>query len=155
MHKAIRVLKGLPIWGVSTGGAAGTRLLFDAGAKVARDKPIDNDALMPDVRTHEGEYTLFITCPWRIQTSEGVVVTSGDDPSPDGLLVKAAHSIAGGRIDTVRHQVPGNDLQVTFTNGMTIWIFPIETDRTAWTDYSISTPEATYLFKSSGIEIES
>ena len=65
-------LRGMPIWFVNAGGAAGTSFSLSFGGKKARAFPLNNPAASPEFRQFEGEATLYVWCTWRLESRDSV-----------------------------------------------------------------------------------
>lgn len=105
----------MPCWGIVAAANTGSALSLQFGAKVPRRHPIDNPALPPDLRTHEGEAILFVDCAsWRLDDDVSVVCCANDDQSIFAPDERGLSVIVGQMVRAVDLALPGFDLTLTF-----------------------------------------
>lgn len=121
LQEQLKMLVGEPVWGIVP--SEGTALSLEIGAKLPRFEKSQNPLLPRDVRSYEGRFTLFVTSPWRLETSSGVVCGSGDDLTPHGDLSNSIMAIAGVNVAAVRVTLPALDLNLEMENGLCLRTF--------------------------------
>jgi hypothetical protein len=141
----LQELAGKPMWGMATSGSGGSRLSMPIGAMVPSDHPVDNEMLQPEMRTHDGEYSLFIVCDWRIQRGGAVVATSWDRCEPGGHMHLTAESLVGLVIAKAELREPGNVLRVTFNDSTELVVFPTAISPVDTNDWVLFTPDHTLV----------
>jgi hypothetical protein len=152
--EAIQQLQSEPVWGVATGGAGGSRLLYEFGSKIPLDVPVKNDSLSPEMRHFEGARGLFITCPWRLERDGTVIATSESDHEPDGSMVTAAESIIGTVVVTAALSHSGNCLELLFSDGSKLLVFPVADEASDRNDYALRLPDQWFVVRSTSIATE-
>lgn len=133
-------MAGLPCWNVQA-GAVGSMASLHIGAKVPLDKPLPypNRSLTPDEHKFRGEYVLYIEdCPWRLESTDAVIALWTQSNAPDGPMVTGLNRLIGTTIDSAQVTLPGMDLAVRFDNGLTLRVFPDQSDPDEGDNYSLS-----------------
>lgn len=101
--------------------------------------PVSNANLSDDQRRFEGEYALFISCPWRIDDDAATLCSwSDDDDRVDTILGR----LIGETIISASPTTAALDLGIRLENGLTMRAF---CDRGAADDipnYSLFTPSS-------------
>lgn len=111
-----------------------------------RDKPLRNPTVADEATTHDGEYALYVECPWRLETL-GVVTSSWQESNePDGPMCRGLESIVGETVVDVQVLEPALDLVVTFSGSRLLRLFCDTTYETYYmTNWSIFGPDQLYL----------
>jgi hypothetical protein len=107
-------------WYVSCGGAAGRTFQLAMGEKVRRTIPLRNPAATEEFRVYEGASNLLVWCSWRLDSSVAPL-TSSDDTTEH--VVDTLRGLIGRTVENVRVDVPGWDLHLQFTGGLTLHVF--------------------------------
>src|ERR1700760_3860825 len=95
---ALGKLAGLDCWGVIAGSGSGSRVTLHLGKRIKRERPLMNPRLPELVRSHTGEYGLFIeNCAWRLD-GDSTLCTSKTPNENDGPMVAGLRSLEGQRI---------------------------------------------------------
>ncbi len=90
-----------------------------------------------DLKKDDLEYSLWISCAWRIENKNQIIATSADDAKAvTGLIAKSAKMLEGKVIDSIEIS-PYYDLRIYFSDGFCLNIFCIfshtsETDSNWW-----------------------
>jgi hypothetical protein len=71
------------------------------------------------------ELYLVASCPWRIETSENVIVGyfDRDEVLPDRVQICVGQTISSASV-----VLPSYTVRVTFSSDLTIWIFPCDSE---------------------------
>lgn len=139
LEQALQALVGQPCWNVLA-GAVGSLASLDIGAKIERDQPLPfrNKKLALDAHKYRGETVLYIEdCPWRLDGPEAVIAAWTDDNAPDGPIVTGLNQLVGQTITGTALTRPGLDLTLVFDNGLTLRLFPDQTDPDAGDNYAL------------------
>ena len=147
----MNTLETLCIWGVATGGAAGSRLRLAIGSKFLRPKPVENMNLQPELQTHRREYSLYVWCHWIIHDQDRVVMTSEGNSDPNGQMVRAIEDLISVPITNVELVVPSFRLKIAFQNQQNLIMFPVQMPVSEWDDYEFNTPDRAYSVKAGAI----
>ena len=119
---ALDAMVGQPCWGIVAG--RGAIIGLHIGARLRREVPANNPLLSADLREHDGEYGLMVSCAWRLDGPGEVVCGSGDPAEP---LRAGLDRITGRTITAVRLAEPALDLVVAFGD-LTLTVFCDGTD---------------------------
>lgn len=158
LEQALHTLIGQPCWNVLA-GAVGSLASLDIGAKVERDQPLPfrNVKLSLEAHKFRGETILYIEdCPWRLDGPDSVIAAWTDSNAPDGPIVTGLNKLVGHTITHAELTRPGLDLALTFDNGLTLRLFPDQTDPEAGDNYALDRHDAsTFIISTrSSIRIE-
>lgn len=141
-ERSLEALVGQPVWGIVPGD--GTAISLELGEKVRLAERIRNSSLPEEVRSHEGRFSLFFTCPWRLEAPQRIVCGSGDDMAPDGEPARSLDAIAGARVTSIRAAPPVLDLVLHLDNGLVLRTF-CEVGHSASEDnYSVFIQDSVY-----------
>jgi len=120
-ERGLEALIGQPVWGMIPG--QGMMVSMELGERVLRVERLRNRLLPEEVRLREGRFSLFVKCPWRLETPERIVCGSGDDLSPDGEPEFSLSVIDGARVTSIRVIPPALDLILEFEGGFVLRTF--------------------------------
>lgn len=118
--EVIQALTGKPCWYASCGGAVGSTFELTFGAKIPRRDVVQNDLHSEEFRRFEGESNLFVWCSWRLDDSTRPLSSSDDTKEH---INDALNRVVGTVVTDVRIEMPGWDLHVGFSNGLTLRVF--------------------------------
>lgn len=121
-----QMLLSQPCWGIAAGAGTGSIVSLHFGRKLPRVRPVDNPALDPVLRTHQGEAILFIECRWIIVSNEKVRFDSERDQSANGTMNRALHRLLGTFVRYLRVSMPIDEVSIEFDNGD---VLTLHTDR--------------------------
>lgn len=139
-QNALNELIGQPCWHVSA-GAIGSLASFDIGEKVKRDRPLPfhNANLPMELHKYQGKYVFFLAdCPWRLDSAESIIASWQDNNAPDGRIVTGLTQLQNTTITDITLTTPALDLAITFSNGLTLRIFPDQIEENEADNYSLS-----------------
>jgi hypothetical protein len=119
MNTLVNSLTMLECWYVSC-GATGSTFQLAFGRKVPRTERLRNPDHSVAYQKFEGEANLLVWCAWRLDTLDRPV-TSWDDTT-QGFEQGLARLI-GARVESFELRPPAWDLDVRFTNGLTLRVF--------------------------------
>lgn len=140
LQTALNELIGQPCWHVSA-GAIGSLASFDIGEKVKRDRPLPfpNKNLPMELHKFQGQYVFFLAdCPWRLESTESIIASWQDSNAPDGRIVTGLTQLQDTTITNITLTMPALDLAITFSNGLTLRIFPDQIEENEADNYSLS-----------------
>ena len=144
-HEALQALRGLPILGSVAGPGTGTLVSLAIGAPVPRDRPIDNPHITDVLRTHDGEYSLFIKCAWRIEGETEVLCSSECDNTAGGPMLTGLARLTGSVILEVQPLAgPAHDLALRFADGLVLRVFCEQFGAEADDNYCLFMPTTTF-----------
>jgi hypothetical protein len=147
LEQALRRLVGLPCWNLQA-GAIGSLMSLHIGEKIPLNKPLPypNTQLSPDEHKYRGEYVLYVEdCPWRLDGTDAVIASWTDSGAPDSPLITGTRQLIGQRIEGLDLIRPGLDLILYFSNGLTLRVFPDQSDPDEGDNYSLSLADRTYI----------
>lgn len=121
LRSRLNLLIGKPVWSAIGGGSGGTTVVFDLGAKVPRDRPVENSALSEDERNYEGELSLMVICAWRVEM-EGIGIVSGSRDTDDEIMMSGPNRLIGETVADISVN-SFLDLQVVFRGGACLRLF--------------------------------
>ena len=121
-------LNGQECWSVIGGEGTGSNLTMGFGQRIERTRPLDNPFLTPQDRHFVGEYSLFITCMWRLDSKSKVICGSYEPNDNDGYMIQQINKLAGLKVISAKAFPPGYDLEISFEKGLTFRAFCLETD---------------------------
>jgi hypothetical protein len=113
------------------------------GGKVPLKQRLENPKLMDALRTHEGEYVMFIECAWRIDERDQVVAGCWDDNADGGPMLSGLRRIVGQPVRSI--EISGAcDLTIAFEGDLSLRVFCDQTNEEDGGDnYSLFTPSRT------------
>jgi hypothetical protein len=114
----IEQLKGLPIWNVNAGGAAGSSFSLALGGRVLRAKPLKNPSVSQEFRENTGEANLYVWCSWRLVAGEAIASSDQEAAYFEPVL----SSLVGSLVESVEVQDGLHDLTLITTAG-TLCVF--------------------------------
>ena len=126
-------------WGIVEGKGTGSIVNFKFGAKIPLDEPIDNVHLSYELNNFESEFSLFISCVWRVDSSTKVHFGAWTEHE---FVRQGTEQIIGQTIKSLELSEPAFDLKVTFSNDVSLNIFCDQTNEEDSNDnYDFFTPE--------------
>jgi hypothetical protein len=134
----VQNLIGVTLWGIAAGEGTGPLVTLHFGDKLPRLRPLDNPTLAPDLRTHEGEFVLFIKCRWTIEHNKHKLADDGSSPRPGGAMQRALRRLLNRPVKEVNFRTKA--VSVEFTGHLGLHIYP-QTQTNGLGNYSFSTPE--------------
>lgn len=141
----IKRLIGQNCWSMTAGEGTGSNIALDFGRKILRKTEIKNDYLSEDQRKYRGEFSLYITCSWRLDSHSGVICGSKEPNQNNGPMIEGLKRIVTKRIIDIDIISPAFDLIIQFDDRLTLRIFCDETDpNDEFDNYSLFTPEYIY-----------
>lgn len=154
--KNIKRLIGQNCWSVIAGKGTGSNIALDFGKKILRKTEIKNDYLSEEQRKYVGEFSLYITCSWRLDSDTGVICGSKEPNQNDGPMIEGIKKITTKNIIDIEILSPAFDLLIQFEGRLTLRLFCDETDPIdEFDNYSLYTPEGIYTISNrSNIIIE-
>ena len=158
LSAALSEVVGRPCWEFVAGKGTGSNFTMDFGRKLKRARPLTNPHLSDAAKRYVGEYVLYVTCPWRLQT-RSTTVTSWADARKNrrgvqnnlGLMLAGLAQLKGARVSHVALRGPALDLRVTFDNGLSLVVFSDETEATGYPAYNFYTSQTSYSVLGSGL----
>jgi len=111
-------LKGLPIWNVSSGGAAGSSFSLALGGQVARAAPLKNPSVSQEFRENTGEANLYVWCSWRLVAGEAIASSDQEAVYFQPVLT----SLVGSIVNSVEVHDGLHDLTLSTSAG-TLCVF--------------------------------
>jgi hypothetical protein len=144
---ALKHMVGQPCWSAQTSGI-GSLFSLQIGQKKQRDQPMAHPdfKISTEEGIYRGEFILYVEdCPWRIETSEKILTTWLDDNIQDGAMNKIIQQFVGRKIGQVDVSYPGMDLTLRFEGELTLRLFPDQIDADEGDNYSLTSPEKTYI----------
>lgn len=127
--QVLHALNGLECWSITAGIGTGTVLLMSFGKRIPQKKPIDNSCLTEEQRNFEGEYKLFVTSFWRIDSLSEVVrgcLDESEGYEVGGPTLSALDRITNQIVTQVVCDEPSLDLKIKFENGLWLNVFCLE-----------------------------
>jgi len=109
-----------------------------------RAVPVPNPSLPVTTRNYEGDYGLYVECPWRVRTDDAVLASWDDKEDDDGPMVAALERLVGTTVVSASVVAPARDLRLGFDNGLVLDVFASGSPRSDDDDYSIFTPLVIY-----------
>lgn len=137
----VNQLIGKPCWYCFAGGSTGSRFDLLFGAKIPRAKPLRNPTVPEEARANEGEYALYVECPWRIEI-RGVISSSWQEScEPDGPMCRGLDTLVGETVEHASVMEPALDLVVKFAGDKVLRLFCDTTYETYYlTNWSVFGP---------------
>ncbi len=118
---------GKKCWSAAAGLNGDYPFVIDFGEKVRRRLRLANPGLNFLQRTYEGEFSLTVVCPWRLDGPKEVIVSCYSGREPRDLVSEALRYLEGQEVVEVRCEAPGYDLHIYFDQGLVLRCFPLET----------------------------
>ncbi|HET7433791.1 MAG TPA: hypothetical protein VFN10_03660 [Thermoanaerobaculia bacterium] len=110
------------MWGVVAGPPT-SWLSLHIGDKCPLDVPSTNPHLSEDLRLYEGSIGLFIECPWRLGSEEGLICSWSDDFAGDVPIMTKLAALVNARIEALEVAAGTLDLELRLTNGLRLTAF--------------------------------
>jgi hypothetical protein len=113
----VRDAAGKECWSVLATESGDDALVIDLGEKQRRSLRLANPHLSFVQRTYEGEFSFLIECVWRLDGSEGVIVTSLDEDRAHGVRTRKMKVLEGRSLKDAVVENEGYDLTLVFDGG--------------------------------------
>lgn len=139
----VQQLRGQPCWAVVAGPPTGSVFNLHLGPKIPRARPLTNPHIAPELRANSSRYGLLVGCDWRLEDATDVVCSSHDDNAPGGPMTHGLALLIGSTVTGVTVQGRTLDLQIDFSNQMTLALF-CDTRPDDLHDYVVFVPGASY-----------
>lgn len=139
-------LIGLECWYASAGGKhVGSTFSLAFGAKIPRQKPLENSAHTEQYRNYEGEANLLVWCSWRLDGQDAP--ESSSDDTDEGIQT-ALQSLIGSRVVDVAIERPAWDLRLLFSPFHRLQLFcdHVPGDPSFDGNWELHTPDEAYYF---------
>ncbi len=142
LQSNLRQLMTTKCWGIIAGSGTGSVLNLQFGAKIPRQKPLDNPTLRQDVRLFDAEYDLFIECVLRLDTNQEVICGAWDDNSTEGPMLEGLNNILEKPVTGITVLEPAWDVIIEFDDSFKLKIFCDQVNEEDENDnYSFFTPK--------------
>jgi hypothetical protein len=115
----VQALVGQRCWYVSAGGVTWPSFVLVCGEMIARDMPLRNQVHPDTFRNYRGSVELLVWCSWRLQTDAAVLASSRDDEP----CARTLDQLVGATVSRASCSSPAWDLELAFSNGLTIEVF--------------------------------
>jgi len=140
-------LIGKPCWAIYAGKATGSNLDISFGRKIPRAIPLLGEHLTEDQRYHDAEFSLYITCAWRLDGKSKVICGATELTPEEGGTCTGLDVLVDKRVESVQLYGPAFDLTIGFEGFMFLKIFCDQTDADDeyCTNYSLHTREKIYV----------
>lgn len=122
----VKNLSGKECWGVVGGPGTGSVISLSIGEKYPSKNPSKNTFLSDLVRSNDSEYSLLVSCPWRIEDSSEILCGSHHTNDNDGPYQSGFERIVGSNIIETYCSAPALDLRLDFSNGVALSVFCAE-----------------------------
>ena len=125
---ALYSLKGLPAWGLVR--TYGSMFFLEVGNPLPR---------IGEKRVHGDWHFLIEMCDWRVESTDGTLVASEDDP---GRIDDVFNSLELGVFTAAKTQSPSYDLDLVFSSGFRLKTFSqIGSPDDRWTQWQLYGPD--------------
>jgi hypothetical protein len=112
-----------PCWYTAAGESTGSQFDLFLGGKVRRERPLQNIRLSEEARQYSSEYSLIVSCAWRLDGPDGPITGWREPNEHDGPMVNGLAQLVGESIRSIRVDGPAWDLEIDFTGDKTLRIF--------------------------------
>jgi hypothetical protein len=141
----LRKLVGRKCWGFVAGSGTGSMVALDFGGRVPRRQRLQNSCLTSEQQRFTGEYSLFVSCSWRLDGHDTVLCGCEDSNVEGGPMLTGLRSLVGQMVIAVEISPQGCDLVFVFGNGLSLRVFCEHTDNEEQDDnYSFFVPGLVY-----------
>jgi hypothetical protein len=131
-------LPGKECWSITGGPSTGSMINLALGQKIKRKQPLKGQFLSEDEKLHQGEYSIYIEfCSWRLEKKDIILCNSNDDPSSNGNMFKELSQLIRKKITKINFVEPFLDLNVFFSDDLTLRIFSLAGLEESSDNYSI------------------
>lgn len=138
-------LRHKPCWNVVAGPGTGSHVALDFGRRVPRRRPLRNPCLSTDQQMYQGEYSLLVTCAWRLQGRKRVICSSTSSNHEAGPMQTALKRLIGTRVHGISLHGPALDMKISFDGGLALLVFCDQAnEKEAEDNYSFFSPSAVY-----------
>ncbi len=138
----VQNLVGNVLWGAAAGNGTGSLVTLHFGAKLRRRRSLDNPNISEILRTHEGEFVLFVKCGWQIDCEGAKIADNESSNRPEGEMSEALRRLLRRAVKRVTFAK--NDVSVDFSGNLSIHLYP-KVRRGGFGNYSFSTAEQRYM----------
>ena len=112
-------LNNLEIWGVCAG--FGSRFYLHIGKKIKRETPVQNEYLSELLTDYEGFYVIGVTCAWRLEKNNKVVLSHIQDE--EVYITPTLEKLEGAKILSINEISNNMGLNILMNNGITLTLF--------------------------------
>lgn len=116
---------GLVCWHVSVGSPTLPEFTLALGEKIKRETPLRNKMQPKVFRDHEGEASMMVRCPWRLEQEKDVATSSEDT---ERHITAGLRRIVGCKLVGWSVESPAWDLSLNFSNGLHLKAFCTRTE---------------------------
>lgn len=135
-------LIGKKCWGIIAGAGTGSNIVIDFGGKKRRKGLLKNDKLSDVQKEYEGEFSLYITCTWRLETEHKIICGSNDPNRDGGPMLKGLKEIIDREVTSLDIITPSLDVSLNLSGGYKLKVFCDETnEEEAFDNYSFFMPD--------------
>lgn len=153
LARALSALIGHSAWSVLGGLNTGSDFDLCLGGRRRRPEPLRNPTVTDEEREFDGEFALYVTCSWRLQSKEAVITSSLDDPA-DGHKLPGLVRLLGARVCGVTIEPPGMTITLSFSNDLQLVVFPVSSPHVDDLDYLFLAGDSSFSVESGGKVIE-
>ncbi len=121
--KLEKLLSGSHCWYTLAGEGTGSVFQLYLGAKIRRDRPVDNDMLSAEAIWNDPEFHLMVWCAWRLDGPSEPITGWLEPNDNDGPMVRGLAELEGESVVSVRVRAPAWDLELEFTGQKTLNVF--------------------------------
>jgi hypothetical protein len=146
-EKVLEQIVGKICWKFFGGSGTGTFVELLMGERIL-DRSLLSEESSLDLQnlSFKEEYTIFIKCAWRIESSNGIICGCWEDNSANGSMLRGLQQLVGEKVESIKLFTPTLDLRISFNNGLTLHIFCDQTDLIENNDnYSLFTDSYVYI----------
>ena len=144
-------LLGKECWGIVGGVGTGSVISLSIGKKIEKTVPSKNPHLSEIVRRYNSEYSIMISCPWRIESKTKILCGSHHRNESDGPYSKSFMQIIGKTISNIRCESPAYDLKLVFGNELSLIIHCSSIGMDEEECYSFGTPLGWFTVQLDGV----
>ncbi len=138
----LQKLVGQKCWGIVEGKGTGSVITFDFGKQIPREKPVDNPFLSEEEQNFEAEFSLFVHCVWRVNSTQKVIFGAWTEHE---AVRQEINQIVDQTIKQIELFEPTFGMKVTFSNDLQLDIFCDQTnDEDKNDNYDYFIPEIIY-----------
>jgi hypothetical protein len=138
---ALHLLNGAECWLITGGDGTGAALALHFGDRVQRARWLDNRAVSTESRQHEGEFILYVECPWRFESRERVMGSWLDAQQGGTVMMARLRDLEGQTVSRCSLEKPANDLSIEFAGGYVLRLFCDQTDPDVGDNFTLFTPQ--------------
>jgi hypothetical protein len=135
---------GTSLWGLAAGAGTGPLITLHFGSRLPRLRVLDNPNISESLRTHEGEFVLFVKCGWDIEHDGRIIANDGSSNRPQGAMLKALNRLLRRAVKKVAFS--SKEVSVEFTGDLVLHLHP-KLRHDGLGNYSFSTREQRYVVR--------